>query len=139
MIFSSSAFQSERIASASAKADWSSSVEREEGFLSLARRVNILRLRSGKVVRSGRDVVAESEVLASAEMGEHLDGGEEMNASAVLRGVSDGGDVKERCLEEVLARIPAKSSTPIAEELDVVVGVAKLAILAPEFPPGMFA
>lgn len=90
-------------------------------------------------MRSGRGIVAGSELLASAEMGEYLDGGEEMNASAVLRGVSGGGDVMERCLEEVLARVPAKSSIPIAEELGVVIGVAKLAILASVFSPGMFA
>ena len=138
-ILSSSDFQAERIASASAKADWSSSVERREGFLSRARRVSILKLRSGKGVRSGKDVAPGSEVVASAVMGEYLDGGEEMNASAVLRGVSGGEGVLERSLEEVLARIPAKISTPIAEELGVVVVVAKLAIIASVFSPDMFA
>lgn len=90
-------------------------------------------------MRSGRDIVAGLEVLASAVVGEHLDGGEEMDASAEVRDVSGRGGVMERSLEEVLARIPAKISTPIVEELGVVVVVAKVAIVTSVFSPDMFA
>lgn len=48
---SNSVFQADRAASAAKVADWSSSVDRREGFLSRARRVAVSRLRSGKGVR----------------------------------------------------------------------------------------
>ena len=62
---------------ASAVADWSSSSERRDGFLSRARRVAVCRLRSGKGVSWGGDVVAGLELMTSAILGEDWDGGEE--------------------------------------------------------------
>lgn len=105
--------------------------------MSRVRRVAVRRLRSWNGVRWGREVVAGPELLASAVMGEYLCFGDEalealeVIASAVLREIVSGtGDVMGRSLEEVVARIRAESSTPIAKELGVVVVVAKLAILA---------
>lgn len=102
-----------------------------------------MRLRSGKGLRSGGDIVASSEVSASAVMGEYFDGGEEaleVKTSAVLReGVSGGGDVTQSNWEDVLMTIPEESSSSIAEELGVVVVVAKLAISASVFSLDMFA
>lgn len=107
---------------ASAVADWSSSVERREGFLSRARRAAVWRLRSGKGVRGGGDAVVGSEVLASVVLGMNLDVGEkeleklESDASAGWReDVTGGGDVVESGWKE---------STPITEV------TAKLVILA---------
>ena len=87
--------------------------------------------------------------MASVVMGEYLCFGDEalealealeVSASAVLReGVSGRGDVMERSLEEVVERIRAESSTPIAKELGVVVVVAKLATLASVFSPDISA
>ena len=57
---------------AAATADWSSSVDRREGFLSRARRVAVWRLRSGKGVRWRGDAVVGSEVVASPVLGENL-------------------------------------------------------------------
>lgn len=75
-----------------------------------------------------------SEVLAS-DGGEEVLQGLEANISAVLsEGVRGGGDVMESIWEEVLARIPAESSTPMAGELGVMV-VAQVAMLASVFSP----
>lgn len=59
------------MALAAVVADWSSSVDRREGFLSWVRRVAVWKLRSGKGVRWTGDAVVESEVVSSAILGEN--------------------------------------------------------------------
>lgn len=134
------------MALAAAVADWSSSVDRREGFLSRARRVAVWQLRSGKGVNWGGDAVVGSDLVASAVLDENLNSGEEapegleMAASAVFReGVGGGKNVAESACEEVVASLPAETLTPSVDEAGVVVPVAKLAILAPIFSPDIVA
>lgn len=119
---------------AAATADWSSSVDRREGFLSRARRVAVWKLRSGKGVRWVGDAMVGSEVVVSPVLGENLNVGEEVSerlevdAPAVFR-----ENVVESGWEEVVTRLPAENSTPSVYETDVLFLVAKLAVLAPIF------
>lgn len=145
-ISSHSVFQADRVALAAAAADWSSSVDSREGFLSRARRVAVWRLRSGKGVRWGGDAVVGSQVVASAVLGENLHGGEqaseglEVDAPAVFReGVGGGENVVESGWEKVVARLPAETSIPSVDEADVILLVTKLALLAPLFSPDIVA
>lgn len=64
----------------------------------------------------------------------------ELDVSEGLRdGVTGGADVVGGGWKEVLARIPAEISTPIAEVLDFMLVAAKLAILVSVFSPDILS
>ena len=135
---SNSVFQADSVALAAEVADWSSSVDRREGFLSRARRVAVWRLRSGKRVRWGRDAVVESEVVASTMLGENLVLPRlDMDAFVVLRDVVGvGRNVAASGGEEMVAGRPAETLAPCVDEAGLVVVIA---ILAPVFSSDIVA